>query len=109
MDSSGGKQGELFGSEGAYARRNDPGTSHNAAQSIRGTRVTELEGQVLDVLKAHGKLTAFEIAKLGDMEYGSTSPRLKQLELKGKVRRLDPEARNGRKPSIVWEAIVWTP
>ena len=88
----------------AHARHDDPGTSKEAAEAIT-PRITEIERQVLVTLLSEGPLTAFQISKRSEVEYGSTSPRLKNMENKSLVRRLAPEAREGRKKSIVWEAI----
>jgi len=90
----------------AHARSNDPATAKAAAQEVSGARVTELERQVVAVLSVSGPLTAWQIAKRGEMEYGSTSPRLSTMEEKGLVRRVGEKAVEGRKKSTVWGLTV---
>ncbi len=89
----------------AHARAHDPITAKLAADAIQGTRATILEGQVLRTLREVGPRTAWEISLIADLEYGSTSPRLVNLEKKGFVRRLPPVSRGGRRLSILWEAL----
>ena len=88
----------------AHVRKRDPDASRQAARAISGKRVSELEQAVLNVLVREGPLTAWQIARKGGIEYGSTSPRLKQLEKKGLIVRCEPRVVEGRKASIVWQA-----
>jgi len=88
----------------AYARRSDPETSHEAAESIRPT---ELEADVLSVLKGTGDngATSHELAAIMHLDLVTVSPRLRPLARKGLIietaeRREGP---SGRK-SIVWKA-----
>lgn len=89
----------------AHARRDDPATSKSAAAAMTPKAVTALEYEVVKTLADSGPLTAWQISQRGGLEYGSTSPRLKNMEKKGLVRRLAPESREGRRASIVWELI----
>lgn len=90
----------------ANARTDDPETSKAAAEAISGERVSEMESAVLQVLIDAGEpLTSWQIAQRGELEYGSTSPRLVGLEEKGKVRRGAEVEVEGRQPSIQWELI----
>lgn len=91
--------------DSAHARHDDPGTAKSAAAAVNGARANALESAVLSVLREHGSLTSWQIAQRGDLEYGSTSPRLKHLEKKNLVRRAGKVAVEGRRPSILWEAI----
>lgn len=88
----------------AYARSGDPGTSHAAAESMRGAEATRMESFVLEALKLES-MTTHEIAASSGLPYESVTPRIKPLVAKGLVvdsgeRR---EGRSGRK-SIVWRA-----
>jgi len=92
----------------AYARTTDPGTSHAAAQSIRGRDATVLELTVLSCLMgSKDGLTTHEIAERTGLEYGSVTPRIRPLIRKGMV--VDSGARrvpHGRsKKGIVWRAV----
>ncbi len=89
----------------AHARRDDPITSKLAAEAVQGARSNVLEARVLQSLRDFGPHTAWEVAYIADLEYGSTSPRLVNLEKKGFVRRLPPVSRGGRRLSILWEAL----
>lgn len=81
----------------AAARRTDPRTSHDAAASIdaRG-----LAGQVLADLRDRGPGTSHEIAERMGLNLVTVSPRMRPLELAGKVRR--DGKREGR---TVWRAV----
>jgi DNA-binding MarR family transcriptional regulator len=102
---------------GAYARRLDPHTSHDAAASVK---VTDLEAVVLYALKDIGTegATSHEVADHVGMDLVTISPRLKPLEKKGLVRRnllpgwLDTgrlvyQTRPGKsgRQSVVWFAV----
>jgi DNA-binding CsgD family transcriptional regulator len=85
------------------ARRNDPGTSKDAARSIN---TTPLEAAVYGCLKAHGPKTSFEIADILRLSLVTVSPRLRPLADKclvrdSGVRRLGKSGRN----QIVWEIV----
>lgn len=85
-----------FGAE-AYARRDDPDTSQQAAATVDAN---ERERQALDGLRqCGGRATVKEIANAAGVHEWSISPRMAPLERKGMVRRT--KERRGR--SIVWE------
>lgn len=87
----------------AYARRSDPDTSHEAAESVK---LSQLEAVVLEALKQfQNGATASELCAHLEMEWQSVSPRLAPLCRKGYAfdtteRRPGP---SGRK-QIVWKA-----
>lgn len=90
---------------GAYARTEDPETSHEAAE---GVDVAELERRVYSALKLRGKegATSHELSALTKIHIWSVSPRLKPLRRKNLVedsgeRRYSPMG----KRCIVWRAI----
>src|SRR5215831_7052336 len=83
------------------ARRKDPLTSFQAAEAI-GQHVTALETLVLDALKA-GPATTEELAARLDISLVTVSPRLRPLELKGKVRRKGTKANSSGRQATVWE------
>ena len=83
----------------ALARRGDPVTSYEAAASIN---VQRAENQVLETLRdLGGKAINNEIAEHIGCRVNASSPRMKPLERKGKVRRTE-ERRNRQ---IVWEIV----
>lgn len=88
----------------AYARANDPQTSHQAAASVN---VSELDRKVLDSMKRLGRFaTTDEIVIESGLEAGSVTPRMKHLEKAKLVRRTGskrPSRRN--RPQIIWELI----
>ena len=88
---------------GGRARRNDPKTSQRAADQVEAAR---LRLQIWQLLKQHGPMASHRIARVhlgGDIMYGSTTPRLSELEERGLVRRAgtvyEPNA------ETLWEAI----
>jgi hypothetical protein len=102
------KQRDLDFSAPAYARSEDPDTSHSAARAVEGDVATRLQRMVLDALSAHpGGLTSREIAHLCGLERDTISPRMVPLETNGWVYRSD-ERRICRytgegRASIVWK------
>jgi DNA-binding MarR family transcriptional regulator len=101
--------------DGAYARRSDPHTAHEAAQRVN---VTDLESVVLEALRALGPSTSHEVAAHTGLDLVTVSPRFKPLEKKGLVRRrlneIDPftgrvfyETRIGKsgRASVVWHLV----
>ncbi len=86
--------------EGAYARRNDPETSHEAADRVR---VSRLEGICLDALLPYPKgLEVTEISDLTKVPDKSVSPRMRRLVEKGLV------FENGRRKNRNgFNQIVW--
>jgi len=82
----------------AYARRTDPDTSHEAAESVKPT---ELETLVLNALRSFGSTgaTSHELVAETGMEWQTVSPRLRPLIRKGFAvetdkRRPGPSGRN---------------
>ena len=67
----------------ARARRSDPETSQEAAGRVDGK---QLAARVLEELRA-GPGTAHEIAERMGLSLVTVSPRMKPLEVAGKVRR----------------------
>lgn len=68
----------------ALARREDPVTSHEAAERVDGKLLAE---RVLQDLDEHGPGTAHEIAERMGLSLVTVSPRMKPLEDAGKVVR----------------------
>jgi DNA-binding MarR family transcriptional regulator len=83
--------------KGAYARRTDPQTSHDAADRVD---VNRLEGIVLEAISNSRGLTSKEIAEVTGLDKWSVSPRIKPLRKKNLV--WDSGKRRDR--SIVWLA-----
>lgn len=79
----------------AKARRTDPLTSHEAAESIN---VQKDEALVIEALTRFGPMTTIELAAKTGRKREAISPRLRPLERKGLV-VVSSERRNG---SIVW-------
>lgn len=79
------EQQSLFDGE-AYARHTDPDTSKQAANETRGERAQRLQ---LICMRELFRCTAttHEIADRSGQGWGSVSPRMKQLEIKGFVEK----------------------
>ena len=89
---------DLF-TDGAYARRSDPLTSHEAAARVD---VQSAERQVLQCLRAlGGKAINNEIAEHLGCRVNASSPRMRPLEKKGLVRR----TKERRNRQIVWDLV----
>jgi DNA-binding MarR family transcriptional regulator len=89
----------------AHARRTDPETAHEAAESISDA-LPALEAQVLTALRARGDrgATTHELAEYLQLSLVTVSPRLRPLALKGLV--LDSgfkRAGSSGRRSIVWK------
>lgn len=94
----------------ALARRADPDTSKEAADSMKGAKAGRLELIVRDaMIRLGGSGTAFEIEvevqRVHPNIHANTSaPRLKPLERKGLVARTDRRGPGrGTRKQIVWE------
>lgn len=89
------------------ARRSDPATSHAAAKEITESGARGRQHQeVLELVKAHPKLTSRELAVFSQLDRYILARRLPELEAAGLVRK--GEARecgvSGFK-AVTWEAI----
>lgn len=96
--------------QNAYARKSDPQTSHNAANSMKNTII--LERKILEILRLKGPMTSEEAAIRLNIPLASITPRFRPLTNKNMVRQLKnydgkPVTRagaSGRK-RIVWEVL----
>lgn len=70
----------------AYARIGDPATSKLAASNV-SSKVTNLEKQVLHILRLYGGMTAHELSAKSGIALWSLTPRMKPLETKGLIER----------------------
>lgn len=80
----------------ALARTQDPATSHAAAARVDAPKISDL---VLAELRAHGPGTSHDLAARLGLSLVTVSPRLKPLELAGKVERRGTEDKR-----TVWAA-----
>jgi hypothetical protein len=95
---------------GSYARRTDPVTSHDAAESVD---VSRLERQVVDALRnAPRGLTWDELHRVTRIDKASISPRLKPLRDKRLIDALAyPNGESVKRPGdsgrnqTVWVAL----
>lgn len=98
-------QYEMFSGE-AYARGSDPGTSHAAAESVRGEDATRMEIKVLNAIRSSPQgMTNHEIVESTGLTWNTASPRVRPLVRKGWIadsgeRRVGPTNRK----CIVWKA-----
>src|SRR5262249_19222878 len=83
------------------ARKRDPVTSFQAAEQI-GQHVTHLEAAVLDALKAGPAKTEELTSRLG-ISLLTLRPRMRQVELKKKVRRAGTRANSSGRQATIWE------
>lgn len=96
-------------SDEAYARRDDPQTSHDAAASLTPEALGFLQRGVLNVLKLVWPrgLTTFEIAEAMEVDRDSISPRMASLEAAKLVcntgEKRIPEGRT--RAAIVWRVV----
>lgn len=92
----------------AYARFDDPDTSQDAADDLRGKKANVLEGKVLAAIKKSPLgLTNHEIVTATGLDWNTSSPRVRPLVRKNLVydsgeRRPGP----GGKKCIVWKAVI---
>jgi hypothetical protein len=94
----------------AYARNDDPDTSHEAAASVP---VTAMQETVLKTMRAHRSeydppgMTTSEIGRLAGLHRDSVSPRMKPLVEKEKVFNTGAkrEGESGRR-QIVWDLVA---
>lgn len=85
----------------AYARRDDLQTSHDAAASVRPTRLEQL---VFDALSARPRgATSFELADALGLSLVTISPRLRPLVNKGKVIADGTRAGASGRMQTVWK------
>jgi hypothetical protein len=83
----------------AWARGEDPNTSHAAAESVRGQQANELETRVIRALMKYPEgLASYEIECLTGIPNQSLTPRLAPLRRKGLIkdsgfRRVAPSGR----------------
>lgn len=96
-------QGDLFPPEPAYARRTDPETSKEAAESMTDDRLTGLQMKALTALgSAGGSAINDEIVAHSDEDWNTITPRMAPLERKGMVER------NGKRPgSKTKQQTIW--
>jgi DNA-binding MarR family transcriptional regulator len=93
----------------AYARVEDPETSHEAADAVRGEHASRLELAVLKALRDHpAGLTAHELIAITGIPNESLTPRLAPLRRKGLItdsgeRRKGPTS---NRRCIVWIAVT---
>jgi DNA-binding MarR family transcriptional regulator len=87
----------------ALARATDPGTSHDAAQSVSAT---VLEAQVLRAIRDSGDrgATLDEIMERTGLEKVTASPRAKPLEGKGLIVRAGKRPGLSGRAQTVWRA-----
>lgn len=92
------------GVEMAYARRSDPGTSLEAADSIDHGHLTKLRRRILKALAAlGGSATAEELCDRTGIAWNTLTPRLHPMALMGAIEHSGEfrRARSGRR-QIVW-------
>lgn len=97
-----------FSSEKAHARKTDPKTSHDAADSISPI-LNQIEVGIYNALLEFlpGGATSDEIVVASGIQYRTVTPRLKPMSRKGFVRDSGEtkKGESGRK-QIIWRAIV---
>jgi len=101
--------------ERGAARRTDPETSHQAAESLSTTRLQEI---ILETLrKAKTGLTTHEIAAACGIGYQTITPRMKTLVFKNLVYKTEerrvwtggPGSPATTRKSIVWQLVALRP
>ena len=93
---------------GAVARRTDPQTSWQAAQSIDPADLRDSQVQVLEILRKHGPLTDEAIYRYVNGEQSVSGARTRRSELvdMGLVRDSGARATTAAgRQTIVWEAV----
>jgi hypothetical protein len=84
------------------ARRDDPNSSHEAADWVRRSGVLKGHQQlVLDTVRAHPGATYVEIAGYANIERHAVARRLKELE-PHHIRRGEEVKRPGPRPLLTW-------
>lgn len=97
-----GRMKDLLGDR-AFARRSDPGTSHEAAKSLDGS-VTDLEEHVLIALRAHHPFGMIldELVDWIGLDKVTISPRLKPLCKKGLVTTCGKRPGKSGRGQTIW-------
>lgn len=86
----------------ARVRQADPVESWEAAMSLSEQKIAELDGLILDVLRAHGALIPQQIAvhvldlRPGEWVEGSVRTRMRPLERRGLVREMGERGQTSR-------------
>jgi DNA-binding MarR family transcriptional regulator len=91
---------DLFSHADAFARNDDPSTSHLAAFHVDAA---SLEHQVYLYLLAQGDANTRKISEDLKIKEGSITPRMKPLETKGLVARVGKTIEAPRQ--IIWRAL----
>lgn len=85
------------------ARRSDPQTSHIAAQKTL-PKLTQTKQKILDLLSNHPQgLTSSEVAHLLNIDKGSSSKRLGDLEKEGYIHVCGTRPSDRGRPSSVYQ------
>ena len=92
----------------AYARVSDPGTSHAAAESVKGEVANKMESLVLTTLKAHyNGLTNHELVAATGLPWSSITPRVRPLVNRGLVEDSGIKKKGPtNRMCTVWRAVV---
>ena len=88
------------------ARRNDPATSHEAAESVDTSHMEQVVLEAIQDFKEKGCISDQVVSKLSHHRYSSVTARYKQLKEKGLV-IVDHRKRtaiSGRSQLIMWAA-----
>jgi DNA-binding MarR family transcriptional regulator len=92
----------------ALARRADPSASHEAARVV-AFRLSELQSRVIASMRTLGDMPVSDIADALGERRDTISPRMKQLEKLGYVRRLpDSQKRRPKDPTLTVKQTVWS-
>ena len=88
----------------AHARRTDPETSREAADSITGHRISRLHGDILNTLLVYGPMTDERLCSLYGDSPSSVRSRRAELVAMGYVRQHKNfgQTKRGRR-AILWE------
>jgi len=101
-DGDNGDTPDLFSYAEAFARNDDPWTSHAATARSDISRLLKL---FYITCVDHGPLTTYEVSQITGKAEGSITPRPKRLEEMGLLRRLTTKIGPRKRPMTVWEAI----
>lgn len=88
------------------ARRNDPATSHEAAESVDTSHMEQVVLEAIQDFGAEGCISDQVLSKLSHHRYSSVTARYKQLKEKGLVivDHRKREAISGRSQLVMWAA-----
>ena len=85
------------------AKRNDPWTSHDAAEHMTKTgKRNKQQQQVLDLIREHPNYTSEELAQFGPLTYHQIARRINELVTGGFIEPCSARVNSRGRPVLTW-------